>query len=127
MVSVVYMAICALLIVKLSWNVVTLRRSKKVSLGDGGDKQLSKAIAAQENATEYIPVTLLLLVALEFNTAPIMLVHLLGVLFVIARLMHASGVVNKFQWRVRGMMLTYVSIISLVVANLVYLPYEKML
>lgn len=126
MVSVIYMSICALLIVKLSWDVVILRRSKKVSLGDGGDKQLSKAIAAQENATEYIPTTLLLLAALEFNNAPIIIVHLLGIMFVAGRLMHASGVVNKFQWRVRGMMITYLVMMGLVVANLAYLPYDRL-
>lgn len=127
MVSVIYISLCALLIVKLSWNVVKLRRAKRVSLGDGDDKELRKAIAAQENATEYIPTTLMLLVALEYNAAPIGIVHLFGMVFVIGRLLHAIGVASHFKWRVRGMQLTYFVMLGLVIANLVYLPYEKLI
>ena len=127
MVSVIYISLCALLIVKLSWNVVKLRRAKRVSLGDGDDKELRKAIAAQENATEYIPTTLMLLVALEYNAAPIGIVHLFGMVFVIGRLLHAIGVESHFKWRVRGMQLTYFAMLGLVIANLVYLPYEKLI
>ncbi|MGD8526084.1 MAG: MAPEG family protein [Thioalkalispiraceae bacterium] len=122
-----YVAACALLIVRLSWNVVRLRRSHQVSLGDGGNRLLQRAIAAQENATEYIPVTLLLLMALEFNGAPLLLVHLFGIVFVVGRLLHAYGVVRRFQWRVRGMLFTYAVMIGLSLVNLVYLPYEKLI
>ena len=127
MVSVIYVSLCALIIVRLAWNVIKLRRSKRVSLGDGGDKDLAKAIGAQENATEYMPITLLMLLGLELNGAPLILVHVIGSLFVLARLMHAYGIVKHFRWRIQGMWLTAFCMVSLVVANFVYLPYTKLL
>lgn len=127
MVSVLYISILTLLIVRLSWNVVVLRRKKRVALGDGNDRDLQRAIAAMENATEYIPVTMLLLATVEINGAPLWLVHVLGIAFVIGRFMHAYGVVNRFKWRVQGMWVTVVIMITLAAANLLYLPYEKMI
>ncbi|MEJ2141848.1 MAG: MAPEG family protein [Gammaproteobacteria bacterium] len=127
MISVIYISFFALLIVRLSWNVVRLRRQKRIALGDGGDKELQKAIGAMENASEYIPITMLLLAAVEINGAPLWLVHVLGVIFMIGRFMHAYGVVNRFKWRVQGMWITVFIMSALVVANLFYLPYDKII
>lgn len=126
MVTAFYISILALLIIRLAWNVVKLRRLKRVALGDGGDKELQKAIGAMENATEYIPITLLLLAAVELNGAPLWLVHLLGIIFVISRLMHAYGVVHRFKFRVLGMRLTVLVIAVLAMANLYFLPYNSL-
>lgn len=126
MISAIYISILTLIIIRLSWNVVKLRRKKRVSLGDGGDKELQKAIGAMENASEYIPITMLLLAVAEFNGAPLWVIHALGITFVISRLMHAYGLVNRFQLRVRGMWVTVFVMTTLVVVNLVYLPYNKM-
>lgn len=126
MTSVLYVCLCALLLIQLSWNVIQLRRSKLVSLGDNNDKELRKAIGAMENASEYMPVTLLMLMALEYNSAPAWLVHFLGILFIIARLLHAHGIRHRFQWRVLGMQLTFAVMLGLVISNAVFLPYEKL-
>lgn len=71
MISSFYAAILALLIVWLSLRVIKLRRIKKVRLGDGGEPELQVAIRAQGNATEYVPISLILLVLLELSGAHI--------------------------------------------------------
>jgi uncharacterized membrane protein YecN with MAPEG domain len=128
MVSVLYVCICAVIVFKLSLNVVRLRRLHKVSLGDGRKEDLRRAIRAHGNATEYMPITLLLLFGLEFNQAPLWLVHLAGITFVAGRAMHAFAMPGMVMpRRVLGMQITATVIITLVVANLVFLPYGKLL
>ena len=79
-----------------------------------------------ENATEYIPITMLLLVMAEVNGTPLWIIHLLGITFVIGRLMHAYGIAGKFKLRVQGMWVTVFVMTALVITNLVYLPYDKL-
>lgn len=69
MTSTIYASISALLNCLLSLNVIKLRRKNNVSLGTDNKEELMEAIAAQSNAIEYIPITLLLLFALELNEA----------------------------------------------------------
>ena len=64
MLSSLYAALAALLIVRLSLGVIKLRRAHKVRLGDGGVPELEAAIRAQGNAVEYLPISLILLLLL---------------------------------------------------------------
>jgi len=126
MVSVLYACICALILIRLSLNVVRLRRLHKVSLGDGRKEDLRRAIRAQGNATEYMPIALLLLFALELNQAPMWLVHLAGITFVVGRIMHAFALPDMVMpRRVLGMQLTATAIVALVALNLVFLPWAR--
>ena len=127
MVTAIYISACALILLVLATNIVRLRRKHRVSLGDGGVKELQKAIGAQENATEYMPLALLLLLALEWNQSPLWIVHFFGVSFVVSRLMHAYGIMNKFKFRVYGMYLTGISLLGLVITNIFYLPFNNFL
>jgi uncharacterized protein len=118
-VSSIYAGILALLIVYLSLNVIKLRRANKVILGDGGVPQLQNAIRAQGNATEYIPITLILLVLLELGGTNIWLVHSGGIAILIGRLIHAKGLLSEnLRYRVLGMQVTFFTIIGLAVTNL---------
>jgi hypothetical protein len=52
-------------------------------------------------------------------------VHLLGVLLLVDRVIHARALLNSdLRRRVLGMQITIRVIIALGVANLIYLPYE---
>lgn len=117
--STIYLAFAALLIVALSRNVIGLRRKYKVALGDGGHQELLAAIRAHANAVEYLPIGLLLLLLLELNQSPVWLIHLLGSLFIIGRLIHANGV-NKaiIPRRKIGMQLTIWLLVTMAVLNL---------
>lgn len=110
--------------VKLSLGVISLRRHLKVSIGDGGHEELQRAIRAQANNSEYVPISLILLLCLELNNAPIWLTGLLATALVIGRVMHAQGIrtaAASFRPRVLGMQLTLYPIALLGIANLLWL------
>lgn len=125
MISSLYAALLAFLIVWLSLRVIKLRRAKKIRLGDGRDPDLQAAIRAQGNATEYIPISLILLVLLELGGGHVALIHLGGVTVIAGRLLHARGLLtDNLQYRVLGMQLTFYTIIGLAIANLAYVAYH---
>jgi len=78
MITSLYASLLALLVVRLSLSVIKLRRKNRIIVGDGGNEELQLAIRTHANALEYIPITLLLLLTLELNGAPKILIHILG-------------------------------------------------
>lgn len=127
MTSVIYASLSAFLIVWLSLNVIKKRHSNKVSVGDGGKEELKLAIATQSNAIEYIPIALLLLFALEYNKANILIIHISGLSLIVGRLIHAKGMLSSnLKIRVLGMQITIYTIIGLAVINFAYIPYEQL-
>src|SRR5688572_21608344 len=83
-----YAALLTLWFVVLSLRVIRRRRAAKLSLGDGGDMLLQRAVRGQANFAEYVPLALLLLAVIELSRFSIYLVHALGIVLVIARLLH---------------------------------------
>ena len=61
------------------------------NLGDGNDESKQRAIRVQGNAVEDVPVVLFGLVGLGLLAAPVLLIHGLGISFLIARILHAIG------------------------------------
>ncbi|MEX1251034.1 MAG: MAPEG family protein [Hyphomonas sp.] len=86
-----YIGLFALLMLVLKLNVGRVRSSKKINLGDGNDDSMQRAIRVQGNAVEDVPVVLFGLVGLGLLAAPVLLIHGLGVSFLIARILHAIG------------------------------------
>jgi uncharacterized membrane protein YecN with MAPEG domain len=112
----------------LTVQVIKLRRNEKVAYADGGVKALLIARSAHSNASETIPITLFLLALLEFNGGAIYLIHLVGILLLVGRIMHGKGMLNEnFSYRKKGMILTFTSQIILFVGNLIYLPFDKLM
>ena len=110
-----YAAILGLIFVGLSIRTLRLRRKLKVALGSGEQPILMRAIRVHSNFAEYVPISLLLLYFLELQIGPTFLVHLLCVALLIGRSVHAYGVsqINEnHRFRVIGMALTFVVIIS---------------
>lgn len=127
MITALYAALSALLMVKLAREVISVRRSAQVALGDGNNPQLLAAIRIHANAAEYIPIALLLMLLLEFNQAPNWLIHLSGIVLLIGRLLHRSALQQQnIPRRVLSMRLTLNLLLGLAVANLVYLPFEQL-
>jgi uncharacterized protein len=125
-VSSLYAAILALLIVYLAVVVIRSRRKNKVAFADGGINELTIARSAHSNATEYIPIALLLMFGLEWNQGHEVLIHTFGIVLVLGRLVHARGILTEtLKLRVVGMMMTFGVLIGLSVSNIVYLslPY----
>jgi len=118
MITSIYASLSVLLIVKLTLSVIKLRRKNRISVGDGGNEELQLAIRTHSNAVEYIPIALLLLLTLELNGAPKLLIHLLGALLLIGRIIHAMGLPAKnLQKRVLGMQITIFLLIGLAILN----------
>ncbi|OYU15260.1 MAG: hypothetical protein CFE37_06755 [Alphaproteobacteria bacterium PA4] len=99
-----------LLFVILSWQVVQVRQSAQVSLGDGGDALLLGRIRAHANFAEYVPICLILMGSIEVSVqrAPVLLGVAGGVL-VIARVAHAIGMAKTGAnpYRVIGVLGTW--------------------
>lgn len=88
-----YAALCGLLLLALSCRVVYLRGRHGVRIGDGGHEDLQRAVRVHGNFVEYIPLLLLLLFLLELTRqAPVWVLHLLGALIFVGRILHALGV-----------------------------------
>jgi uncharacterized membrane protein YecN with MAPEG domain len=113
-------AILTIIFVKLSFAVIGLRRKNKVGLGSGGYDDLERAIRAQGNFAEYVPIGLILIACLELNGAPSWLVILPGIALIIGRLIHAKGINEpppNFSSRVLGMKFTFGTLITLAILN----------
>lgn len=90
-----YVALNALLLLGLAYNVGS-RRSEQNQLqpGDIGDAELTRAIRAHGNFTEYAPMVLILLIILALlGLRPIWL-HIYGVVFTAGRAVGAIGMMR---------------------------------
>lgn len=86
-----YAAIFALIYIGLSIRVIRLRYDKRVSLGSGGDPALERAIRIHANFIEYVPLALILLIALEMQHSSRYLLHVLCLLLLAGRICHFLG------------------------------------
>ena len=88
-----YGGVNILLLLALAFLVVGGRRRHKISLGDGGNADFTRAMRAHANAAEYIPAGLvgLLLLALLDPAAPTWLLHAAGLTLTAGRLLHGFG------------------------------------
>jgi uncharacterized membrane protein YecN with MAPEG domain len=117
-------SILTMVFLQLSFAVIQLRRKNKVGLGTGGHDELERAIRAQGNFAEYVPMALILLFLFEFNGAPLWLVSILGAALIIGRVMHAKGIKQPppyFRDRIIGMRFTIGTLIALVFFNVTWL------
>ncbi|MGB5279441.1 MAG: MAPEG family protein [Gammaproteobacteria bacterium] len=128
MISVIYAVISVVLIIYLSFEVIKTRRKHQISVGDGNNEELQTAQGAQSNAIEYIPISLLLLLYLEYNGASNWIIHLAGITLIIGRIVHAHGLLKRsLSRRVLGMQITIYVLIGLCLLNIAFLPLDKLL
>lgn len=106
----IYAALLTLLLIFLSAQVIIYRRRNRLSLGDEGDRRLLRLMRAHGNCAEYAPLGLILLALVEAKAAPAIAVHLLGLLLLAGRVIHAIGFSGEnliMRLRVFGMVLTF--------------------
>lgn len=128
MVTALYASLLTLVMLWLSIEVIKQRRKNQVAYADGGIESLQVARSAQSNAMDYIPITVILMALLEFNGANVWLIHVIGVAFVAGRIIHGKSILARsLKGRKQGMYLTFASMVSLVVLNLLYLPFDKLI
>ncbi len=126
----IYAAILTFVYVKLTLNVINLRRQNEVSLGDGGREDLQQAIRSHGNFAEYVPLGLILLGCLEANHIHWTIVLLLGGVFTTGRLFYAKAFLEatpNMDLRVKGMKLTLWGLQALAATNVIALIIQIIL
>jgi uncharacterized protein len=91
----IYAALAIVLLLSLAYRVVQVRRSEKIGLGEGGSTQLQRRIRAHGNAVENIPIALIGLLLLELGGMQAWVLHLLGAVLIVSRVLHAIGVSSR--------------------------------
>ena len=114
-ITLLYAGLAGLLLLALSFQVVGLRRKHQVGLGTGDQPALERAVRVHANFCEYAPIALLLLLVLELSTAlPALLLHVLGVMLIAGRVLHAVGLsrsAGTSRGRFVGTLLTWLMIL----------------
>lgn len=106
--TLLFAGLCALLQTALTALVIRQRTQARVSLLDGGNKQLLHRIRAHGNFVETAPMALLLMALLEVNGLSAGWLWVFGSLLVVGRLLHAYGLLSgRVSWpRLVGMSMT---------------------
>jgi uncharacterized membrane protein YecN with MAPEG domain len=116
MISMMYAGLCTLLVIYLALRVVKWRREHKIGLGHGENMELQQRVRAHANATENMPLALILLGSLELTGFQPLWIHILGGTFLFSRIIHAYGVSHNSGYskgRFYGMLLTWLPMIAM--------------
>jgi uncharacterized membrane protein YecN with MAPEG domain len=84
-----YGGLLGLVLVWLAIACVFARQAAHVSIGDGGDARLIRAMRGQANYTEYVPLCLVLFALMAGLGAPPWELHALGLALTLGRVAHA--------------------------------------
>ncbi len=110
--AVLYVGLFVLMMLVLKLNVGRVRSAQKVLFGDGGNEPLQRAIRAQGNAVEDVPIVVIGIFALAMLSAPVWLIHALGGTFLVGRVLHAVGIAGSSGFsfgRAAGTMLSLIA------------------
>lgn len=110
-----YSGIFGLFFVALSIRTLLLRRKFGIAIGSNNQPILERASRVHSNFAEYVPIALLLIYFLELKMPSNVWIHFVCIALLVGRISHAYGVSQvqeKLIYRVIGMTLTFVAIIS---------------
>ena len=116
-----YAAILALIVLALAINVTKNRVKYRISIGDGGNPHMLRAIRLHGNAIEYAPLTLMLMLIYEINGGAHAVLHGIGIALIVARMVQTWGMWTTDMpglGRRVGQSLTWVTLLVLVALNL---------
>jgi uncharacterized protein len=88
MVTSLYLVVMALLYLGYTWYLILLKRHSRVHRVDWPMRCYDRASHGRNFVAQYTPLALLLLAAIELRGAPSMVVHALGLMLVVAALLH---------------------------------------
>ncbi len=106
----------------LSHYVIRLRWKTKTGLGTGESLELLKSVRMHANFSESVPLTLILCSFLEINKYPATLLHCMGIVLFLGRILHSIGLkksANFSLYRFIGTSLTHLVLLG---ASLACLP-----
>lgn len=116
MITLLYAALCTLLVLALASRVVAFRFRHRIGLGDGGNPELQRRVRAHANAIEYLPLALLLLGGMELNGVDDAWIHAFGATLLLSRVLHAWGLsrhAGTSVGRFSGTVLTFLLMIAM--------------
>jgi len=89
-ISSIYIALNALIMLALAFLVV---RARQANFKSGGNltEPRDHRVRAHANNIEYVPMALLLMVALEFSGGAVWLLHSIGIVLTFSRVLHGYG------------------------------------
>jgi uncharacterized membrane protein YecN with MAPEG domain len=116
-----YAGILGLVLLVLSFRVIAVRRSARISLGAGGNPVLERRIRSHANFCEFAPLILLLLALAELGGAMDgTWLYALGGALVVGRVAHPFGIEGAgMNFRLIGMISTFSALIGLSLGLLV--------
>jgi uncharacterized protein len=113
-VTLLYGGLTVLLVTALGINVSRLRGVHKAFVGDPLPPELVRPVRAHGNATEWVPLGLLLLLVLELSGAGSrFMLHLLGGGFFLGRVLHAFGVYTRSSVILAGVGINYLAMLAM--------------
>jgi len=121
MYSQIYFSFLGLLALYLAYKIVALRRSEAIGIGDGENTTLARAIRVHSNFLEYLLPFAILFVIYELAGGNNYLLLTTGLVFCIARVLHAQGLAKsagRSFGRFWGTLLTWLILLVLAIANL---------
>ncbi|MFK7943431.1 MAG: MAPEG family protein [Paracoccaceae bacterium] len=117
-ITAIFAGALALWLTVLQFKVVGFRRGQKVSLGDGGDEMGERLIRAHANASETIPIFLILMAASESLGTPGWVLFCIGGLFLAGRIIHGVHffkIRDGFGLRFYGMVMTLIATLAMAI------------
>ncbi len=120
-----FFCIFSVLYIGLSLYVVRTRRKNRIPLGDGNHPPLIKAMSTHSNFSQYIPLGLLGILMGELQGIPSSILFGVGFSLLLGRMFHGIGIMiaktGPNKPRVLGMILTFIPLLTLAVANILLL------
>lgn len=123
-ISGLYISLTAILVVVFAMRVVKLRRKHKIGIGDADNKDLQLANRVHANLIENAPIAMALLLVAELNELSAMYLHLLGMTWILGRILHAIGLTSGrggyHFGRFWGGLLSWLVILTLALFNITH-------
>ena len=117
-VTAVIAAILAFIQIAITMRVGLMRMSSKISLGDGGNKELTKRIRGHANFIENVPMALMLILLNELSGLDDNWLYALGGGLILFRVLHYISIVFNVHGLVRPIGMTGTLLTMLVSAIL---------
>lgn len=93
-----YAGLLGLVYLVLTMRVIRRRQTRGINLGDAGDAAMERRIRGHANFNEYVPFILVIMAVLESGQTSSKLLHGLGALTLVARLLHGYSFAFTEKW-----------------------------
>jgi len=121
-----FCAVLTFIFMRLSFQVVSIRKHTQLWLRPDGNEALERAIRAQTSFITYVPIGVVMVACLELNGAPWYLLVFMAMFLVIGRVLYIAGVTDPNcteKKRNLGIAFTFAALLCLGVLNILWPLY----